>query len=116
MAKINDYSSNPTANTARATTDRQAAEPTSGNPTTELDPQSKKPLGPNNFRLMAVAGLMIVVGFLLMLGAPTTTEAFNPDIFSTRRIIIGPTIAFLGFVLMAVAIIIRPRFKSLADR
>ena len=30
------------------------------------------------------------------------------DIFSTRRIVVGPTIAFLGFLLMAFAIIVKP--------
>lgn len=67
------------------------------------------PLARNNFILMAVAGAMIVVGFLLMLGSGSTAEAFNPDIFSTRRIVVGPTICFLGFVLMAVAVCIKPR-------
>ena len=61
---------------------------------------------------MAVAGVMIVVGFLLMLGAPSTADEFNPDIFSTRRIVVGQCIAFIGFVAMAVAIIIRPKDKK----
>ena len=52
---------------------------------------------------MVIFGLMIIIGFILMIGEPST-ETFNPDIFSTRRIIVGPTIAFLGFVLMAWAI------------
>jgi hypothetical protein len=43
-----------------------------------------------------------------MLGGSSTVEEFNPDIFSTRRIVVGPCIAFLGFVAMAVAIIIDP--------
>ena len=64
------------------------------------------PLQRGNFIGMAIAGAMIVLGFLLMLGGSSTAEAFNPDIFSTRRIVVGPIIAFLGFVLMAVAIII----------
>ncbi|MDE6098142.1 MAG: DUF3098 domain-containing protein [Muribaculaceae bacterium] len=72
----------------------------------------QKPLARNNFIMMAVSGAMIVLGFLLMLGGSTTSEEFNPDIFSTRRIIIGPTIAFLGFLAMAAAIIIRPRFHN----
>lgn len=67
------------------------------------------PLGKRNFIFMAIAGAMIVAGFLLMLGAPSTAESFNPDIFSARRIVIGPAIAFLGFVAMAVAIIVRPK-------
>lgn len=44
-----------------------------------------------------------------MLGAPNGEEAFNPDIFSTRRIVVGPTIAFLGFLFMAFAIIYKKK-------
>lgn len=67
------------------------------------------PFGKNNYIGMAVAGLLIVVGFLLMLGGSSTAEEFNPDIFSTRRIVVGPFLAFIGFVGMAVAIAIKPR-------
>ena len=73
---------------------------------------SERPLGRLNFIFMAVAGLMIIVGFLLMLGAPSTTDTFNPDIFSTRRVVVGPMIAFLGFVGMAVAIVLSPAKKG----
>ncbi len=75
----------------------------------ETENFSERPLGRNNFILMAAAGAMIIIGFLLMLGGSSTTEAFNPDIFSTRRIVIGPLICFLGFVVMAVAVCIKPR-------
>ncbi len=67
------------------------------------------PLQRANFIGMAIAGAMIVTGFLLMLGGSSTTEAFNPDIFSVRRIVVGPCLAFLGFVAMAIAIIIDPK-------
>lgn len=73
---------------------------------------SALPLTRVNFISMAVAGVMIVLGFLLMLGEPSTVDSFNPDIFSTRRIVVGPCIAFLGFVAMAIAIIIRPKDKK----
>lgn len=64
-----------------------------------------------NFILMAIAGAAIIIGFLLMLGPKTTVAGFEPDIFSTRRIIIGPTLAFLGFVFMGFGIIYRPKRK-----
>ena len=66
------------------------------------------PLGRNNFIAMGIAGAMIVIGFLLMLGSSNNGAEFNADIFSTRRIVVGPAICFLGFVFMAVAIILRP--------
>lgn len=66
------------------------------------------PLARRNFIFMIAAGALILIGFLLMLGSGSTPEKFNPDIFSTRRIVIGPTLAFLGFVFMGIAIIIKP--------
>ncbi len=88
--------------------------PTSGQQTdkpSRLDPESRiqLPLVKINFILMAIAAAAILIGFLLMLGGSTTAQQFNPDIFSTRRIVIGPTIAFLGFVFMGFAIIYRPK-------
>ncbi len=71
-----------------------------------------KPLLKNNFIAMGISGILIVVGFLLMLGGSSTSESFNPDIFSTRRIVVGPLIAFVGFVAMAIAIIIKPKNKA----
>ena len=59
-------------------------------------------LGKTN--IIAVAFVVIVVGFLLMLGPGTTPEAYNPDIFSFRRIVLAPGIAFAGFVFMVYAI------------
>lgn len=78
----------------------------------DMEPERQRPLMRLNFILMAISGVMIVLGFLLMTGAPATAEEFNPDIFSTRRIVVGPTIAFLGFVFMGVAIAWNPKSKS----
>ncbi len=78
----------------------------------EVQSDKRLPLARKNFIYMAIAGLMIVVGFLLMLGGGSTPEQFNPDIFSTRRIVVGPTIAFLGFVFMGIAIIIKPKEEA----
>ena len=58
---------------------------------------------------MAIAGAMIVLGFILMTGDSTSMESFNSDIFSTRRIIVGPAIAFLGFIFMGFGIIYRSK-------
>lgn len=71
--------------------------------------RSEYPLTKTNVILMAISGLMIVVGFLLMLGGANDGEEFNYDIFSTRRTVVGPTIAFLGFVAMAVSIVYKKR-------
>lgn len=65
------------------------------------------PLTRTNFIMMAIAGAAIVIGFLLMLGPKTTAAGFEPDIFSTRRIVIGPALSLLGFAFMGFAIIYR---------
>lgn len=70
---------------------------------------SEFPLAKVNFILMAISGLLIVVGFLLMLGSQNSGETFNYDIFSTRRIVVGPIMAFVGFVAMAIAIIYKKK-------
>ena len=77
----------------------------------EKVPESRLPLMRPNFILMVVAGAMIVLGFLLMAGGASTMESFDPDIFSTRRIVIGPAIAFLGFIFMGVGIMYSPKRK-----
>lgn len=62
-----------------------------------------------NSILIAIAFLIIVVGFALMVGEPSGATEYNPDIFSVRRITVGPMISLLGFVLMIVAIMLKPR-------
>lgn len=93
---------------------RPAAKRINAAPSHELvkEAPSQFPLARRNFILMIAAGLLIIIGFLLMLGSGSTPEKFNPDIFSTRRIIIGPTLAFLGFVFMGIAIIVKPSKKE----
>ncbi len=75
--------------------------------------EGQKTFGKINYILMAGCVALIVIGFLLMSGpGSSVTGGFNPDIFSTRRIVVGPTIAFLGFLLMAFAIICPPQWGS----
>lgn len=78
----------------------------------ELQQTSTLPLMRNNFIIMIVAGVLIVLGFALMVGGGSKGPEFNPDIFSATRIVVGPLLAFLGFVLMGVGIIVRPGRKK----
>lgn len=66
-------------------------------------------LGKKNYLFIAISFILIVVGFVLMMGSGSTDEAYNPDIFSTRRIVIAPTITFIGFVCMIFAILRKPK-------
>ena len=64
-----------------------------------------------NAILIAVSFFIVVLGFALMVGAPSGAIEYNPDIFSFRRITLGPMIAFGGFILMIVAILFKFRKK-----
>jgi uncharacterized membrane protein len=73
------------------------------------------PLGKINFILMAVCLVLIILGFLLMIGSSNTGSTFNYDIFASRRTVVGPFIAFIGFILMAFAIIYKGKDKKNDD-
>ena len=70
------------------------------------------PLGKINFIMMAICLLLIIIGFALMTGSANLGDKFNNDIFESSRVTTGPIIAFLGFVLMAFAIIYRKKDKN----
>jgi uncharacterized membrane protein len=65
-----------------------------------------------NVLLIAVCVLIIVFGFALMTGEPSGATEYNPDIFSFRRITLGPMISLAGFVLMIVAILFPKKNKE----
>lgn len=83
-----------------------------------LDRMTKKdrPFSRVNYYMMAGCLAMIILGFILMSGGGSTVEnGFNPEIFSTRRIVVGPALSFLGFLLMAFAIVWTPRNRRQPD-
>ncbi|MBK5719399.1 DUF3098 domain-containing protein [Dysgonomonas sp. Marseille-P4677] len=68
-----------------------------------------------NYIICAASVILIIVGFILMTGPATTVEGgFEPDIFSTKRIVVAPMVCFAGFLLMIVGILF-PRKKELAE-
>ncbi len=70
----------------------------------------KQTLPKLNLILIAIAFVIIVIGFALMVGAPSG-EVYNPDIFSFRRITVGPMVSLFGFVFMIFAILFRIKKK-----
>ena len=67
------------------------------------------PLTKINFIMMGICLLLIIIGFWLMTGDANVGDKFNENIFESSRVTTGPIIAFLGFVLMAFAIIYRKK-------
>lgn len=62
-----------------------------------------------NYILLAIGMAVVVIGFLLMSGPGSTETAYNPDIFSARRIKVAPVVCLLGFVSMIYAVVRRPK-------
>lgn len=62
-----------------------------------------------NFILLAVGMLVVILGFILMTGPSTTETAFQPDIFSVRRIKVAPVVCFFGFIFMIYGVIRKPK-------
>ena len=81
----------------------------------EKEKKPSFPIGKINMAMMAVCLLLIVVGFWLMTGSANEGDKFNYAIFESRRTTIGPMMALLGFVLMAPAILWRPKCKCKND-
>jgi hypothetical protein len=62
-------------------------------------------LGKENFKLMAIGFVVIILGFILMVGGHSDDpNVFNYDIFSFRRITLAPLILLAGFVFEIYAI------------
>lgn len=77
----------------------------------KVSPENR-PFSKINFYLMGACVALIIIGFVLMSGGSSPDESFNPEVFSTRRIVVGPLIAFIGFLSMAFAIMWQPKNKT----
>ena len=64
-----------------------------------------------NYILLAIGMVIIIAGMILMSGSGSTEEAFNPDIFSVRRIKVAPAVCFAGFVFMIYGIMAKQKNK-----
>ena len=65
-----------------------------------------------NYILLVVGMVIVVIGFILMSGAGSTESAYNPDIFSARRIKVAPVVCLIGFVSMIYAVMRKPKDTS----
>jgi len=62
-------------------------------------------LGKQNLILIGIGVAFVILGFLLMTGAPSGQTQFNPDIFSFRRIVLAPGVALFGFIFVIFGIV-----------
>lgn len=66
-------------------------------------------LGNQNLRLIVIGVLIIVVGFVLMIGGGSADpNVFNKEIFNFRRITLAPLVVMSGFIFVIYAIMKKP--------
>jgi len=66
-----------------------------------------------NYVLMVAGVVVILIGFLLMVGGGSDDpNVFNPEIFSHRRITVAPLVVMLGFIIEIAAIMYKPKTEK----
>lgn len=65
-----------------------------------------------NFILLAIGMVVVILGFILMTGPSSSEVAFQPDVFSVRRIKVAPAVCFLGFIFMIYGVMHKPKTES----
>lgn len=71
---------------------------------------TKSTFSSKNYYVLIAGVLLIVAGYLLMIGGGSEDpEVFNPEIFDFRRITLAPMVCLLGFVAILFAIMWRPK-------
>ncbi len=71
-------------------------------------------LSNENFKLIIIGCIVVLIGFLLMIGGKTTDpNVFNEnEIFSFRRITLAPIIVLAGYVFIIYAIMKKPKEEA----
>jgi membrane-bound ClpP family serine protease len=71
------------------------------------------PLGRENYKLMIIGLIIIISGFILMIGGGSDDpNVFNEDIFSFRRITLAPFVVLFGFLFQIYAIMKKPKTEE----
>ena len=69
-------------------------------------------LAKENYKLLLIGFVIIIIGFLLMMGGGSEDPTvFDEDIFSFRRITLAPMLVLFGFAFEIYAIMKRPKEK-----
>ena len=69
--------------------------------------------GRMNFILLAAGMAIVIIGFILMSGGGSTEQAYDPEIFSARRIKVAPLVCLFGFVSIICAVAYKTADKSI---
>ncbi|MCB9190902.1 MAG: DUF3098 domain-containing protein [Flavobacteriales bacterium] len=76
----------------------------------EANSEKEFAFGKENYVIVAVGFLCIVLGFILMAGGGSEDpNVFSEEIFSTRRITVAPLVVLLGFAIEIIGIMYRSK-------
>ena len=66
--------------------------------------------GKENYKLLIIGLVVIIVGFLLMIGGGSDDpNVFSEDIFSFRRMTLAPILILAGYIIEIYAIMKKPK-------
>jgi len=66
-----------------------------------------------NYKLLAIGFVVVVIGFLLMSGGGSTEEyRFSEEIYSFRRTTLAPILILAGFIFEIYAIMKKPKMED----
>lgn len=76
----------------------------------ETDKKFQLALDKENYKLLAVAFVIVVVGFILMIGGGSDDpQVFNEAIYGFQRITLAPLVVLFGFLFAIYAIMKKPK-------
>ena len=79
----------------------------------ENEPKFQFALSKENYILLAIGFVIILIGFLLMMGGRSNDpNVFNEEIFSFRRIVLAPLVVLFGFLFEIYAIMKKPKSEK----
>ena len=70
-----------------------------------------------NYMLLLAGMALLIVGYMLMSGGGSADpNVFSEEIFSFRRITLSPIVIILGYIVVGVAIMHRPKKSAAMER
>ena len=72
-------------------------------------PKMQFAFGRKNYTILIAGIVLLVLGFITLSGGGSKDpNVFSEELFSTRRMVIAPIMLMLGYITVAVAIMIKP--------
>lgn len=82
-----------------------------------MSENTKMPMTGKGLRLLLMGLIVMVAGFVLMIGGGTVDpDRFNWAMFDFRRLVVAPLVIICGIVIEVVAIMARPKDRVDNDK